>query len=140
VKAFRATSISRFLVAAIMMLSWFAITNHCALAGMQPTHKAVQEDASCCYQKKQVPGTEAPCQEMMQCCKAVKASLSGKAEVKFDPSKFRLQIFAVPELLTAQVAQPASPFLFDRGPPRAASFAETVLQRSLLSHAPPFGV
>lgn len=137
-KAFRATSISRFLVA-VMMLSWFVITNHCALARMQP-HQAMQEDAPPCHKKKQASGTEAPCQEMMQCCKAVKASLPGKAEVKFDPFKFQVQVFAVLQLLAAQVAQPAPPFLFDRGPPRAASFAETVLQRSLLSHAPPLAV
>lgn len=74
---------------------------------------------------------------MMQCCKAVKASLSGKAEVKVDPSKLRLRVFPVVQLLAAQVAQPAPPFLFDHGPPRVASFAEIVLQRSLLCHAPP---
>jgi hypothetical protein len=103
---------------------------------MQPQQVA-EEDVPPCHRKKQAPGKDAPCQQMAQCCKAVKASLSGKAEVKFDPSKLQLQVFSVVQLLAAQVGQPAPLFIFDHGPPRAASFAETVLQRSLLSHAPP---
>jgi hypothetical protein len=136
VKAFRAPSIHRFLVVAVMMLSWFIITNHCALARLQ-RHQAANESVPSCHKNKQPPGSELPCREMPQCCKAVKASLSGKAEVKFDTSKGQDQVFAVIQLLSAQAAQSAVPLLFDHGPPRAESFAETVLQRSLLSHAPP---
>jgi hypothetical protein len=33
----------------------------------------------------------------------------------------------------------AAPLLLDTGPPGAFSFAELILQRSLLAHAPPFG-
>jgi len=120
-----------------MLLSWFVITNHCALARLQQ-RVAAEEDVPPCHRKKQAPEKqEAPCQNMAQCCQAVKASLSGKAEVKFDASKFQLQLFAIVQVLAAQLVQPERPAVFDHGPPRAISFAEAVLQRSLLSHAPP---
>lgn len=99
---------------------------------------AAQDEAQCCHKKGQAPEKEAPCQELAQCCQAVKASLSGKAEVKFDTSNFQIQYFAILQVLAAQSARPAQELVFDHGPPRAVSFAESVLQRSLLSHAPPF--
>ena len=136
-KAFRAPSITRSLVVALMLLSWFVITNHCALARMLP-QKATEGQLPPCHATKPVPGEKAPCKGALQCCQAVKASLSGKAEVKFDTSKFQIQIFAIFQVLAAQIAQPAQELVFDHGPPRAVSFAESVLQRSLLSHAPPF--
>jgi hypothetical protein len=136
VKAFRTPTISRFLVVAVMLLSWFVITNHCALARMQ-AEMAAQDEAECCQKKGQAPEKEAPCQDLSQCCKAVKASLSGKAEVKFDTANYQIQYLAILQVLAAQTAQPAQGQVFDHGPPRAVSFAESVLQRSLLSHAPP---
>jgi hypothetical protein len=137
VSAFRTPTISRFLVVAVMLLSWVVITNHCALARMQ-AQMAAQDEAECCHKKGQASEKEAPCRELARCCQAVKASLSGKAEVKFDASKFQVQFFAILQAPTAQNAKPAQDLVFDHGPPRAVSFAESVLQRSLLSHAPPF--
>ncbi len=99
---------------------------------------AAQDEAECCHKKGQASEKEVPCQEMAQCCQAVKASLSGKAEVKFDASNFQIQYFAILQVLAAQSARPAQELVFDHGPPRAVSFAESVLQRSLPSHAPPF--
>ncbi len=119
------------------MLSWLVITNHCALARMQ-MQLAADDETPCCHVEKQSPEEEVPCQELAHCCNAVKASLSGKAEVKFDKAKFQIQYFAIPQVLAAQSAQPVQELGFDHGPPRAVSFAESVLQRSLLSHAPPF--
>ncbi len=117
------------------MLSWFVLTNHCALARMQA--RLAADDATPCCVQKQAPEEEVPCQELAHCCKAVKASLSGKAEVKFDTTKFQIQYFAILKVLATQSAQPVQELVFDHGPPRAVSFAESVLQRSLLSHAPP---
>ena len=122
-----------------MMLSWVVLTNHCALARMQ-AQLAADEETPCCHLQKQAPEKEVPCPELAQCCKAAKASLSGKSEAKFDASNFQLQLFAILEVLTAPLARPAQELVFDHGPPRAVSFAEAVLQRSLLSHAPPFAV
>jgi len=121
----------------MMLLSWFVITNHCALARLTPRQTA-EEDVPPCHRKKHAPEEkDTPCQEMTLCCK-VKAALPGKAEVKFDASQFEIQVFAVLQVLAAEVARPVPAVPFDHGPPRAVSFAESVLQRSLLSHAPPF--
>jgi hypothetical protein len=139
VKAFRTPTIRRFLVVAVMLLSWFVITNHCALARMQ-AQLAVQDEAECCHKSGKASEKEAPCQELVQCCQAVKASLSGKAEVKFDAAKCQIQFLAILQVLAAQSARTAQELVFDHGPPRAVSFAECVLQRSLLNHAPPFAV
>lgn len=136
-KAFRTPTISRFLVVAVMLLSWFVITNHCALARIA-AQMTSRGEAECCHKKGQAPEKEGPCQKMAQCCQAVKASLSGKAEVKFDTAKIQIPYFAILQVLAVQTAQPAQELVFDHGPPRAVSFAESVLQRSLLSHAPPF--
>jgi hypothetical protein len=133
VKAFRAPSISRFLAVAVMLLAWFVITNHCALARL-----TAQEERQCCHFQKPEPVKESPCQELDQCCTAVKSSLSGKVEVKFNAvASFQTQYNAVLQVL-AEIPELALALDFDHGPPRVVSFAESVLQRSLLSHAPPF--
>lgn len=122
-----------------MLLSWFVITNHCALARLQARGAAAAEESvPCCEKTKQTPARETPCEDMPQCCKTVKATLVGKVEARFDATKFQLALLTIVHVLVAPVAPPALPMVFDHGPPRAVSFAEAVLQRSLLSHAPPF--
>jgi hypothetical protein len=129
---------SRLLIVVMMMLAWLALTNHCVLASIG-ARSAAKGLARCCQMgKHDVP--KAPCQEAEQCCKAVKASLPAKAEVKFDASKIQVQIFAIVRVLTSETAQRLPGFVFDHGPPPAESFAESVLQRCLLSHAPPTAI
>lgn len=122
-----------------MLLAWLVMTNHCALASLR-AHLSPAEEAPCCQAKNVAPVKKAPCQEQLECCQAVKASLSGKAEAKYDVSKYQVQFYVLLRVLAAQIAPPAPVLVFDHGPPRAESFAESVLQRSLLSHAPPFAV
>jgi hypothetical protein len=74
---------------------------------------------------------------MRECCRAIKASLTGKSSVEFDVSQFRLLAYSVLQAISAPVVKPGLGILLDHGPPRAVSFAEIVLQRSLLAHAPP---
>lgn len=79
---------------------------------------------------------------MQQCCKSIHGTLAPEqAEVKFDAAKFQLHLFVLVQMLAPVSAErDLSSFVFDHGPPRVVSFAESVLQRSLLSHAPPFAV
>jgi hypothetical protein len=125
-------------VVALLMIAWLVITNHCALGLMQPTANAKSEHAHCHGGKTKqddAPG------ETRECCKTLHASLPAKAEVKFDASKFQLQVLLLVQALAVGIAKPApAVFIFDHGPPRTLSFAESVLQRSLLSHAPPLAV
>ena len=134
VKALRASLFSRLLVVAVMLLSWLVITNHCALGLMQG---AGTEHAHC-HAAKSDDGKNAPGDGMRECCRAIKASLASQKECQFAGSQFQPRVYAVVELICAPVEKPVAGFSLDHGPPRAVSFAEIVLQRSLLSHAPPF--
>jgi hypothetical protein len=141
VKGHRASSISRFLAVLVMLRSWLAMTNHCALAMMHRAAAAAPEESlPPCHRKAPAKPQDAPCQDMSQCCTGAKASLAEKVEVKFDASQFHFHAYAVVEMLVAFTSAAAAPAELEHGPPRAISFAELVLQRSVLTHAPPFGV
>ena len=74
----------------------------------------------------------------MPCCKMLRATLAGEAKVVEVASKnfVPVQDWTVAELISA--AETQLPALeLDTGPPFAGSFAESVLQRSILAHAPP---
>ena len=132
-KALRASLFSRLLVVAVTLLSWLVITNHCALGLMQG---AGAEHAHC-HAAKSDDGKNAPGDGMRECCRAIKASLTAKSSVQFDASQFQLEVYAILPAMSAPTVKPALGIFLDHGPPRAASFAEIVLQQSLLSHAPP---
>ena len=74
----------------------------------------------------------------MACCKMLRATLAGEAKVVELASQnfVPIQDWIVAELLSAIKTQ-LSPLELDTGPPFAGSFAESVLQRSILAHAPP---
>jgi hypothetical protein len=126
-------------VAALMLLSWLVLTNHCALVAMLPSAVAKSVHAHCHVAMHQ-NGKNSPDQGMRECCQTVKASLTSKVVIKFDASSFALQTYAILAVLAPRADEPAVERLQDHGPPRASSFAEIVLQQSLLSHAPPVSV
>lgn len=140
VKSLRLPSPARVLTVALLMISWFIATNHCAIGLMKRTGQAEAEHSHC--HPATTPAKDAPAEGVLQCCKGIHGTLApAKAKVKFDESKFQLQLFALVQMLAPVSAeQEHSPFIFDHGPPRAVSFAECVLQRSLLGHAPPLAV
>jgi hypothetical protein len=82
-------------------------------------------------------GKKNPAEGMRECCRAIKASLPGKALCKFDDARFERCLYAAIDWVLLPATESAAGIFLDHGPPPAASFAETVLQRSLLSHAPP---
>lgn len=119
-----------------MLLSWLVVTNHCALGFMQAALSAKAEHAHC-HAATSDDGQKAPADGMRECCRVIKASLADTTEFKVDAAKLQLQAFVILQELVAPVQNPAPAFIHDHGPPRVISFAEGVLQRSLLSHAPP---
>jgi len=74
----------------------------------------------------------------MPCCKTLRATITSEAKVVEVESKnfVPIQDWIVAELISAVNTQ-LSPLELDTGPPFAGSFAESVLQRSILAHAPP---
>jgi len=90
-----------------------------------------------CHAAKADGEKKAPADGMRECCRSIKASLASETVVKFDPAQIELHSYAVLQALVTPVASPAPDVFRDHGPPHVGSFAEIVLQRSLLSHAPP---
>ena len=132
---------TRALLAVLMLLGWFTATNHCALGLMQKSSVAKAVHAKCCSGKPapakngETPGGG------RECCKSIHAVPlpDAKGLAKYDASHFVIDAFALLTVLGSEAAAPdALATLHDHGPPRAESFAELVLNRSLLSHAPPF--
>jgi len=136
VKAPRASLISRYLVVAVMLLSWLVVTNHCVLGFGQTVAGAKTEHAHC-HGDTSGDGQKAPADGMRECCRVIKASVTGHTEFKADAAQFHLLAFVLLDTLSAPQENTAVTFIHDHGPPRVFSFAESVLQRSLLSHAPP---
>ena len=136
VKALRASCFSRCLLVAVMLLSWLVVTNHCALGFMQAALSAKGEHAHC-HARANDDGQKAPADGMRECCRVIKASLASKTDFQFEAAQLQLHAFLLLDVLCAPEGDSAPAFIHDYGPPRAISFAEAVLQRSLLSHAPP---
>jgi hypothetical protein len=128
---------------ALVALSWLAVSNHCALGlAAIETHSsdAVSAQAhDCCA--SEVPSQPKPAKDpATPCCKTLLA-LSVSPAKSFEASS---RIFfgdplacSTATIATPRVAPVAYRFL-NTGPPGGKSFAESVLQRSLLAHAPPF--
>ena len=132
---------ARVFTVALLMVGWLLATNHCALGLMKPGPQAKSEHGHC-HGGSEDSGKKLPADGMRECCRALNAApVQAKVDVKFDPTKFQLHLYAVSLELAARIAAPSTTSLFsDTGPPRAMSFAESVLQRSLLGHAPPLAV
>ena len=129
------------LVVVASMLAWLAASNHCVLAA-KPTavHEAASSECPMHAQKqKQAPSPEKGngCGDL-PCCKRFQATVASLGKVVAKPVWLgALQPFFTPafRLVDAQ-SERLSPIL-DTGPPGKSSFAELVLQRSVLAHAPP---
>ena len=125
----------------IAAVSWFGLSNHCALAGFE---RIALKAPMHCHGAPAPTSPNAPGDKDkgggVECCKIVRATLSTPAktlgfadEMAFEPYKYLRVVLVLPEL-----GEQNGTFEWDTGPPGADSFAESVLQRSLLAHAPPF--
>jgi hypothetical protein len=126
---------ARCMVVAVAICSWFAISNHCAFAAVATKTDSAQ--TGCPFHSKPAKQKQEPSQ--LQCCRILRAVVFDQTktwardDAKFSGAGFRIEEFA--DLALSRNAQAS--LLLDTGPPRARSFAELILQRSLLAHAPP---
>ena len=127
---------------AITVLAWFLISNHClldtAVSATAPASPIAQDE--CC--PMHVSKTPAPAQpkkkdDLQVCCKNLPATALKKAQ-SLAPFIARLLaiLFDRHDLFECKRDETLS-LCLDTGPPKAFSFSELVLQRSLLAHAPP---
>jgi len=121
---------------AITICSWIAVSNHCAFAAIATDIDKAQTE--CPFHSK--PAKQKEQSSQVQCCKVLRAVVLAKTkdwsrnDAQFCDANFPVQADALVVYSTRVVA----PLLLDTGPPGAFSFAELILQHSLLSHAPPF--
>ena len=118
-----------------MFVAWFALSNHCVL-GACAKPAAV---AKGCPMHTKSPDKAPPKQnkENQQCCKTLRAVTVTKTNATPNTLDFVLKAFLNDAALSLiQQAARSVPTL-DTGPPEALSFSESVLQRSILAHAPP---
>jgi hypothetical protein len=131
-------SVVRLPIVVIGAAAWFMISNHCALAAFENlTHAPIP---SCHAAMRSQPAPARNHSETdMQCCKVLRATLLTPAShtVAADDISVGTSDYLVVLLSLADELQLRGIFEWDTGPPGANSFAETVLQRSLLAHAPP---
>jgi len=120
---------------AIAICSWIAVSNHCAFAAVATENDRAQTE--CPFHSK--PAKQKGQSSQVQCCKVLRAVVLAKTkdwarnDAKFCDANFPVQAAAFVSVSLRAVA----PLLLDTGPPRAFSFAELIVQQSLLAHAPP---
>lgn len=133
----RNPELGRFLLVMLTMVAWFSISNHCALATVIASGSKASIALMHCHG---VPAPQSPGkggEEQTPCCKVLKAVTIAKINVGANAADFvpmeYLSVGLALEILRAQVQTVG----LDPGPPGALSFSESVLQRSILAHAPP---
>ena len=133
------TRTARALCALLAIFAWLHAANHCAVAGMLSAAAAASAEEESC------PGHKAPAEDEKRdgcdassCCKSLAAPVAlAKSPTNYDAFAFIANdfpatfAFALGEQHVAAIAE------IDTGPPDCVSFAESILQRSLLAHAPP---
>lgn len=121
----------------ISAVAWFAASNHCALGVLTPAAEALAVHAHC-HGVPPEPAKNAD--EGLPCCKVLRATVAANIEAPASQQTglVAAQDFFIAELLSIddQDLQPL-PEEIDTGPPFASSYAELILQRSVLAHAPP---
>jgi hypothetical protein len=130
------TATVRRAVVAIAICSWIAVSNHCAFAAVATEINKAQTE--CPFHSK--PAKQKEQSSQVQCCKILRAVVFAKTkdwarnDAKFCDANFPVQT----DPFVVCSFRVVAPLLLDTGPPGPFSFAELILQSSLLAHAPPF--
>ena len=126
----------RWAIVVIAICSWIAVSNHCAFAAVATEIDKAQTE--CPFHSK--PSKQEKPSSHVECCKVLRAIVLAKAkdwardDAKFCDANFPVQTAT----LIVHPSRVVAPLLLDTGPPGAFSFAELILQRSILAHAPPY--
>jgi hypothetical protein len=136
VKPPRTPQLARVVIVLVMLAAWFVASDHCALAAalMRPV-AATPAQESC-------PGHSQPekkdNQRELPCCKSLFATAApAKISASYDANLFVLQPYFAADFQLVIGTSHAPLAELDTGPPDLRTFAESVLQRSILAHAPP---
>jgi hypothetical protein len=120
------------------LAAWLVLSNHClfGFTEAKADNPGVQAD-ECPMHAAAAPSKEKPAAKI-PCCKEIRAVVAKSvtktltlAARPFAGQEFATVTFPTPPRLTAEL------HALDTGPPGLLSFAESVLQESMLAHAPP---
>ena len=128
-------NIVRCATVAITIFSWLAISNHCAFGAIADRGRETQN--ACPFHSEPVKPQPPP--SGGQCCKILRAVVPvvTKSWARDDAKVSSVDLCVDEFALVAHSHTTPAPLLLDTGPPEARTFAELILQRSLLAHAPP---
>jgi hypothetical protein len=125
---------SRYTTALLSLTAWFFLSNHCALGVISSPAEAATEAGDCPMHSapaKKKPAAKTPC------CKEVRAVVAKCVQVAaLEMRPIASQDYA-PEIFLRPPCEAIEIEGLDTGPPGRLSFAELVLQESMLAHAPP---
>ena len=133
----RGAGIVRLLTVSITASAWFLISNHCVFAELQHAAKTKAScHQPCCGEQSPVKNKP---DNATECCKTLRTTLlgTGKEFAGYDGSLFALQLHFIGPVISTNDSGPIPILELNTGPPFANTFAESVLQRSILAHAPP---
>jgi hypothetical protein len=131
----RFAMVCRVFVVLSTLAAWLSISNHCAVGALIATQGAVAPMH--CHGKSP---SEKNSQGGMTCCKVLRATFVAGVKIVKNSNNILLPVpkWIAAELISSNKVQfHRVPVELDTGPPATPSFAESVLQRSLLVHAPP---
>lgn len=132
--------VSTAMIALVTAAAWFLAANHCVVACLAAPLTAEADSHEHCGGSPDTPANEDQSNDCdtSNCCKSLSAPASfAKKLVGDDQAFYTLKDYVVGEVVFTHEQHVASISELDTGPPAAHGFAELVLQRSLLAHAPP---
>jgi hypothetical protein len=131
----------RISVVLTTVVTWLSISNHCAMGAVVAVRMQPSTPMHC-HGSQPSPSKKSGNEEM-PCCKVLRATVASQGKIVQGASKDFLPIanWIIAQVIFADEAQlHRVPGKLDTGPPFAGSFAESVLQRSILAHAPPISL
>jgi len=122
----------------LTITAWLFLSNHCAL-GLSGVVEPASDVVGCPMHS--TPAKEKKPAAALPCCKDLRAvathaakSVAAMASQLLGAQNYVAAVFLTPPRLTARI------LALETGPPHSLSFAESILQRSILAHAPPAGL
>ena len=133
------TRAARAMFSLLAIVAWFHAANHCVVAGLLTAAPVLSAEHQPC------PGHKAPEDDQQSegcdassCCKSLAAPVAvAKLAASYNFLSFTTEEFPGACAFDLGEHHDATIAEIDTGPPRSISFAESVLQRSVLAHAPP---
>jgi hypothetical protein len=118
----------------LTIIAWFLLSNHCALGVIASPAEAAPETTGC-------PMHSAPTQKKpalkTPCCKDVRAVVAKCVGATMPGVRLICPRDYAPQIFQPMLRGAVEIEGLDTGPPGRVSFAELVLQESMLAHAPP---